>query len=337
MVNFSVDAIRKGDKLALSRVLSRVEADDEDGRAALDALFAFTGRAHKIGVTGAPGTGKSSLVNALAHDLRRSFSDCRLAIIAVDPTSPFTGGAILGDRVRMPDLQNDPGVFIRSMATRGALGGLAEATLALSQVFDAAGYDYVLIETVGAGQAEVDIVNLAHTTIVVAAPGMGDDIQAIKAGILEIADILVVNKADLPGADQTYRNLVSMIEMGYRGAGRINGGHHQLSEIAGARAAEQSGWLPPVLKTTAITAQGIAGLANAIGQHRAYLQTSGTWHAKEKGALQQLIDKLITEELTGNWKKKLPAELYETTLHAVSQRKLSPRAAARTLLAYNSL
>lgn len=336
MTEFSVDAIRKGDKLALSRVLSHVEADDESGRAALDALFAYTGKAHKIGVTGAPGSGKSSLVNALAHHLRRSYPESRVAIIAVDPTSPFTGGAILGDRVRMPDLQNDPGVFIRSMATRGALGGLADATLALSQVFDAAGYDYVLIETVGAGQAEVDIVTLAHTTIVVDMPGMGDDIQAIKAGILEIADILVVNKAELPGADQTYRNLVLMIEMGYRGTGRINSGHHRLTIATEARSIEPEGWLPPVLKTTALTSQGIAELEQAIHQHRAYLQASGAWNAKENSAIRQTIDKLILKELSENWKKTLPAGLYETVMQSVSQRKLSPRAAAHALLAYNS-
>lgn len=336
MTEFSVEAIRKGDKLALSRVLSRVEADDESGRAALDALFTYTGKAHKIGVTGAPGSGKSSLVNALAHHLRRAHPHCRVAIIAVDPTSPFTGGAILGDRVRMPDLQNDPGVFIRSMATRGALGGLADATLALSQVFDAAGYDYVLIETVGAGQAEVDIVTLAHTTIVVDTPGMGDDIQAIKAGILEIADILVVNKAELPGADQTYRNLVLMVEMGYRGTGRINSGHHRLSETSETQPVEHEGWLPPVLKTSALTAEGISELEQAIQRHGAYLQASGTWHAKENSAIQQTINKLILKELSENWKKKLPAGIYETTLNSVRKRKMSPRAAARALLAYNS-
>jgi len=336
MTDFSIEAIRKGDKLALSRVLSRVEADDESGRAALDALFAYTGKAHKVGVTGAPGSGKSSLVNALAHHLRRTYPECRVAIIAVDPTSPFTGGAILGDRVRMPDLQNDPGVFIRSMATRGALGGLADATLALSQVFDAAGYDYVLIETVGAGQAEVDIVNLAHTTIVVDTPGMGDDIQTIKAGILEIADILVVNKSELPGADQTYRNLVSMIEMGYRGYGRINGGHHLLSDAPETQALEHQSWMPPVLKTIAITAQGVPELEQAIQRHRVYLQDSGTWHVKENSAIQQTIHKLILEGLAGNWKKNLPTGVYETILQAVSQREMSPRAAARVLLAYNS-
>ncbi|HOE35577.1 MAG: methylmalonyl Co-A mutase-associated GTPase MeaB [Chloroflexi bacterium] len=336
MTDFSLETIRKGDKLALSRVLSRVEADHEAGRAALDALFPFTGSAHKIGITGAPGSGKSSLVNALAHHLRRAFPDARVAIIAVDPTSPFTGGAILGDRVRMPDLQNDPGIFIRSMATRGALGGLADATLALSQVFDAAGYEYIIIETVGAGQAEVDIVNLAHTTIVVDTPGMGDDIQTIKAGILEIADILVVNKADLPGADQTYRNLAAMIEMGYRGTGRINGGHHRSANAPTDRPEETRGWVPPVLKTTAVTAQGIADLMNAILQHQTYLRATNAWHEKENAAMQLIVNKLVLEELSNNWKQNLAPGLYESVLRALRQREISPRAAARALLAYNS-
>ena len=162
-----LENLKKGDRLALSRILSQVESQSEAGKQALEALFPFTGRAHKIGITGAPGAGKSSLVNAIARQLRCQPDAPKVAIIAVDPTSPFSGGALLGDRVRMPDLQQDQGVFIRSMATRGALGGLAAATEAFSQIFDAAGYDIILIETVGAGQAEVEVVNLAHTTIVV--------------------------------------------------------------------------------------------------------------------------------------------------------------------------
>ena len=198
-----------GSRLALSRLLTQVENDTPAGRQALSQLFPYTGRAHLIGVTGAPGTGKSSLVNQLARVYRvgegfgnpASGVPRRVAIVAVDPTSPFTGGAILGDRVRMRDLAGDPGVFIRSMATRGSLGGLARTTAGMVQVFDAAGFELILIETVGAGQSEVDIARLAHTTLVVEAPGLGDDIQAIKAGILEIADILVINKADRPGVE----------------------------------------------------------------------------------------------------------------------------------------
>ncbi len=166
-----------------------------------------------IGITGAPGTGKSSLVNQLALHYRRQ--EKRVAIVAIDPSSPFTGGAVLGDRVRMRDLAGDAGVFIRSMASRGSLGGLAQATAGVVQVFDAAGFDVVLIETVGAGQSEVDIARLAHTTLVVEAPGLGDDIQAIKAGILEIADILVINKADRPGADSAERALRSMLDLAH--------------------------------------------------------------------------------------------------------------------------
>ena len=202
-----------------------MENDTPAGQTALNELFPYTGQAHLVGVTGAPGTGKSSLVNQLARHYRRPPDDQparSVAIVAVDPSSPFTGGAVLGDRVRMRDLSGDPGVFIRSIASRGALGGLARATAGVVQALDAAGFDMIFIETVGAGQAEVDIARLAHTTLVIEAPGAGDDIQTIKAGILEIADILVVNKADRPGVDNTERALRAMIEMEYnihRGAG----------------------------------------------------------------------------------------------------------------------
>ena len=199
--------ILEGNRLALARLLTQVENNSPEGRSSLIELFPHTGKAHLIGVTGAPGTGKSSLVNQLALHYRKT-EDKRVAIVAVDPSSPFTGGAVLGDRVRMRDLSGDPNVFIRSMATRGSLGGLAQTTANMVQVFDAANFDVIIIETVGAGQSEVDIARLAHTTLVVEAPGLGDDIQAIKAGILEIADILVINKADRPGVEKT-ENLVS--------------------------------------------------------------------------------------------------------------------------------
>ncbi|MFN2152945.1 MAG: methylmalonyl Co-A mutase-associated GTPase MeaB, partial [Anaerolineales bacterium] len=201
-------SIIAGNRLALSRLLTQIENDTTQGRAALNELFPHTGKAHLIGVTGAPGTGKSSLVNRLAYFYRhppQGQEARRVAVVAVDPSSPFSGGAVLGDRVRMKDLAGDPGVFIRSMASRGSLGGLATATAGIVQAFDAAGFEVILIETVGAGQAEVDIARLAHTTLVVEAPGLGDDIQAIKAGILEIADILVINKADRPGVENTER------------------------------------------------------------------------------------------------------------------------------------
>ena len=326
-----IENLIRGDRLTLSRILSQVESQSEAGKRALEALFPFTGIAHKIGITGAPGAGKSSLVNALTRQLRRQPDAPNVAIIAVDPTSPFSGGALLGDRVRMPDLQQDPGVFIRSMATRGALGGLAAATEAFSQIFDAAGYDIILIETVGAGQAEVEVVNLAHTTIVVDTPGTGDDIQAIKAGILEIADILVVNKADRPGADQSVRYLQAMLEMGYARSGAA--GHHA-PEIVNSAAAEKPAepWLPPVLKTIAIESQGIEDLLGAIQAHRKFLLESGTWQVKERQALQKAIQRAIAQNLMDFWEAKITPELFEATLQSVVERKLSPESAAQYLL-----
>src|SRR5512136_44830 len=194
-----VDQALSGNRRALARLISQVEDDDSLAAQTLAAIFARTGRARVVGVTGSPGTGKSTLVSELAKAYRSAGQT--VGIVAVDPTSPFTGGAILGDRIRMRDLSGDPGVFIRSMATRGSLGGLARATADALKVLDAAGFDVVLIETVGAGQSEVDIARHAHSVIVVEAPGLGDDVQAIKAGLLEIADVFAVNKADRPGAD----------------------------------------------------------------------------------------------------------------------------------------
>jgi LAO/AO transport system kinase len=199
-----------GNRYALARLISQVEDDGVDARAALTALYPHTGTAHLVGVTGPPGSGKSTLVNEFAKELRAQ--GITVGIIAVDPTSPFTGGALLGDRVRMRDLAGDPGVFIRSMATRGSLGGLAQATSDVIKVLDAAGFDMILVETVGAGQAEVDIASTTHTTVVLEAPGMGDEVQALKAGLMEIADILVVNKADHAGADRTARALEMVID-----------------------------------------------------------------------------------------------------------------------------
>jgi LAO/AO transport system kinase len=208
------DDLLKGDRRALARLITQIENGAASASEALAALFSHTGSAHLVGVTGAPGTGKSSLVNRLALALRKQ--ERTVAILAVDPTSPFTGGAILGDRIRMRDLAGDPGVFIRSMASRGSLGGLAHASADVIKVLDAAGFGVVLVETVGAGQAEVDIARHTQTVIVVEAPGFGDDVQAIKAGILEIADVLVVNKADDPRARNTERALRMMLDLSQR-------------------------------------------------------------------------------------------------------------------------
>jgi len=325
-----VDSVLTGDRLALSRLLTQVENDTAEGHAALDSLFPHTGQAHLIGVTGAPGTGKSSLVNQLALYYRRQTTN-RVAILAVDPSSPFTGGALLGDRVRMRDLSGDPDVFIRSMATRGTLGGLAHATAAMSQVFDAAGYEIVFIETVGAGQAEVDIARLAHTTLVVEAPGFGDDIQAIKAGILEIADILVVNKADQPGVENTERALRGMLELAHPVRRVFQ--HHGKVEIVDAPAqSSKSLWIPPILRTIATQATGFSELAEAIARHREYLRQSGDWSRRERARLEREVDMLIQETLTTQFRAAIQASYYDEVLGKVFAHQLSPWEAVKALL-----
>jgi len=325
-------AVLNGDRLALSRLLTQVENDMPEGRAALIELFPHTGKAHLIGVTGAPGTGKSSLVNQLALYYRKT-ENKRVAIVAVDPSSPFTGGAVLGDRVRMRDLTGDTGVFIRSMATRGSLGGLAKSTANMVQVFDAAGFDVIIIETVGAGQSEVDVARLAHTTLVVEAPGLGDDIQAIKAGILEIADILVINKADRPGVEMTEKALKSMLELAHP-TERIFQHHGSTMRIDGPKqeASPAPMWIPLIQRTVSTEGKGIVELAQAIARHVAHLTHSGGWTIRERARLEVELDALIYEELVSRFRQDIPQKQYDDVLEKIIQRNLSPGEAVKILM-----
>ena len=322
-------SIREGNRLALTRLLTQAENDSTEGRAALAELFQHTGKAHLIGVTGAPGTGKSSLVNQLALHYRKS-SDKKVAIVAVDPSSPFTGGAVLGDRVRMRDLSGDPGVFIRSMATRGSLGGIALKTASLVQIFDAAGYETIIIETVGAGQSEVDVARLAHTTLVVEAPGLGDEIQAIKAGILEIADVLVINKADRPGVENTERALRSTLELAHPTKRVFR--HHGRDMSVSAPITDLTMWIPPIVKTVATEGKGIDELAAAIAKHVEHLQKSGDWIARDRARLGSEMETLLREALMDRFLENVQQENYQKMFEKVVSRNISPSEAVASLL-----
>jgi len=326
---FSVQPILTGNRLSISRLLTQVENDSSDGRIALAELFPHTGKAHLIGVTGAPGTGKSSLVNQLTLHYRKE-NNKKVAIIAVDPSSPFTGGAVLGDRVRMRDLSGDGGVFIRSMASRGSVGGLAQTTAAFTQVFDAAGFEIIIIETVGAGQSEVDIARLAHTTLVVEAPGLGDEIQAIKAGILEIADVLVINKADRPGVENTERALRSTLELAHPTKHVYR--HHGQSMTIDTPGIDSKMWIPPINKTIATDGTGITDLVDSIAKHVTHLRQSGDWDLRDRARLESELEIALREELLNRFFESTKNETYQAIVEQVMQRNLSPHQAVQTLL-----
>jgi len=326
-------SVLEGNRLAISRLLTQVENDSPEGRLALVELFPHTGNAHLIGVTGAPGTGKSSLVNQLTLYYRKQYNK-KVAIIAVDPSSPFTGGAVLGDRVRMRDLSGDESVFIRSMASRGSVGGLAQTTAAFTQVFDAAGFDIIIIETVGAGQSEVDIARLAHTTIVVEAPGLGDEIQAIKAGILEVADILVVNKADRPGVENTERALRSTLELAHP-TKRVFRHHGQNFSVDGPDA-DPNIWIPPINKTISTDGTGIPELAESIAKHIAHLRQSGDWALRDRARLRSELEAVLQAELMNRFFEEIQQAQYNAMVDKVVQRNLSPFEAVEILLKGNT-
>jgi LAO/AO transport system kinase len=267
-----VRGIRERRPRALGRAISLIENKEPGRRRLIGEIYAETGRSRVLGITGPPGAGKSTLVDRLTRCIRKGGET--VGILAIDPTSPFSGGAILGDRIRMQNLYTDPGVFIRSMATRGAMGGLTPATHDAVDVLDAAGFDWVLVETVGVGQDEVDVVRSVETVLVVTVPGMGDDIQAIKAGIMEIADVFVINKADRDGTERTFRDLQLMISMG-----------------------EGPSRLPPILKTVASRGEGIEEVLDAVREHRQWLRESGEVITRRRRHLRLRVETILKEQI----------------------------------------
>ncbi len=323
-----LEELRAGNRRILARAITQIENRTPAALDLLNQIYPYTGHAYLLGMTGAPGTGKSTLVNALTKYIRSLGKT--VGIIAVDPTSPFSGGAVLGDRIRMQDLAGDTGIFIRSMASRGQLGGLAQTTADVVRVMDAAGFDYIIIETVGAGQNEVTIASLAYTVVVVDAPGLGDDIQAIKAGTLEIADILVVNKADRPGAENTVRALKTMLTLGHR---QQTVAHHGRMMFQASVTTEIDTWEVPVLKTTALESQGIEDLFNAIQAHRQHLQETGQQEMRERQRLEsELFDRLQNMLLEKFLTEKVSNGQLEQMLSQILAREIAPAQAARHLV-----
>lgn len=300
-----VDGVLSGDARAVARAISMVEDGDEGLEELSEGVFPHTGRASTIGLTGSPGVGKSTLAGELVRVAReRGMS---VAVLAIDPTSPFTGGALLGDRLRMQAHATDPAVFIRSMATRGHLGGMALAAPEAVRILDASGRDLVIVETVGVGQAEVEVAAATDTTLVIVAPGWGDHVQVAKAGILEIADVFVVNKGDREGADTSVRDLQQMIRMG----------------------AEQP-WTPPVVTTTAVEGEGIAELWEAVDAHRQHLETTGALGRGRRARLLREVESLTAERLRGAIRELLHTDV--SLADDLGERRIDPYRAAAILM-----
>ena len=299
-----------GKVVAIARLLTRAENGTEEVFEALGEIYRHTGKAHIIGLTGVPGSGKSTLMALLAQHIRKSGR--RVGIVAVDPTSPFSGGAILGDRIRMNQLTGDPGIFIRSMATRGALGGLARTTLDIVDILDAAGFDAVLIETVGVGQDEIDVVQAVHTTVVISAPGLGDDIQVVKAGVLEIADIHAVSKCDRSDANRTITDLKNMLRM------------NAASETSAA-------WQLPVIATSGETGQGVDQLLTKIDAHLRFLKKTGGLLQRQRQIAEQRLRKAAEELLRDKFRRQRDKSV-ASLVEQLMSRQSHPHAAAKKLI-----
>ena len=331
------DRVLAGEVRAASRLMRRIDDEDPAATPDLQALFPRTGRAYVLGITGSPGAGKSTLTDRVVARFRAQGQS--VGVLAVDPTSPFSGGAILGDRIRMQAHTSDAGVFIRSLATRGSLGGLSRATGDCIRVMDAMGKDVIVVETVGVGQDEIDIAQMAHTTLLVTVPGMGDDIQAIKAGILEVADVFIVNKADLDGADRTVRELRQMLEL--RSALRHPPVEHDRQHRLKTRAAGKPApppppsdeWEPPILKVVAARDQGLEPVMEAVARHREFLERTGQRAERERARARMQFLALLRSLLLQSALDRLEAEkgrLDEVAL-AISRREADPYALAETL------
>ena len=301
-----VERALEGDRRSIAKVISLVERGGERARVAIQMLHPRTGNAWTIGITGAPGSGKSTLTDQLVGRLRAGGTE--VGVLAVDPSSPFSGGAILGDRVRMQSHTSDPGVFIRSMATHGHLGGLSLATPQAVRVLDAVGKAWIVIETVGVGQVEVEIAGHADTTVVVVNPGWGDSVQAAKAGLLEIADVFVVNKADRPGVAETQSDLAGMLELSSRRT-----------------------WQPPIVRTVATTGEGVDELFEAIVAHRAHLEATGDADARRRARLREELRGLVAAEMLDRASTLSSGPRFETIVDEVARRVRDPYAAAEEL------
>jgi LAO/AO transport system kinase len=306
-----VEGALAGERAAVARLISMVEQGGDAAHAAIARLYPHTGSAYTVGITGAPGAGKSTLTDKLIARIRKEGVD--VGVLAIDPSSPFSGGAILGDRVRMQDHATDPGVFIRSMATRGHLGGLSLATPQAVRVLDAAGKPWVLIETVGVGQVEIEVAGAADTTMVVVNPGWGDAVQAAKAGLLEIADLFVVNKADRDGAAETVRDLEFMLDLSMPPKGETH-------------------WRPPIVKTVASRGEGLDELWEAVGSHRTFLESDGRLAARRTKRIRDELRAIVVERLYERAGEVCGAERFDELAVAVEAREVDPYTAAESLL-----